>query len=78
MNSGDKLIHIFSGPEIAVILLKGELEKQGIHCIIKNDYQAGISAGFFGGTPSAIELFVLEKDFQKAKEIIAEFEAANQ
>ncbi|MDO9512258.1 MAG: DUF2007 domain-containing protein [Bacteroidales bacterium] len=69
----DGLIRVFSGNEILVLLLQGELEAKGIFSLIKNDYQSGITAGFFGGIPSAIDLFIQESDLPQAEPLINEF-----
>jgi len=71
MNDKD-LIKIFTGTEIAVIQVKEILDENGIPTLIKNGYQSGISAGFIGGTPSTIELYVLEEDKERAEAIIKE------
>ena len=73
MKKEDKLIRVFSGSQISVILLKGELENIGIKSIIQNDFDTGLSAGFFGGGPSAIDLFIQEFDMKEAEPIINEF-----
>ncbi|MFA5418049.1 MAG: DUF2007 domain-containing protein [Bacteroidales bacterium] len=71
MNEKD-LIKIFTGTEIAVIQVKEILDENGIPTLMKNGYQSGISAGFIGGTPSTIELYVLEEDKERAEVIVNE------
>ena len=71
----DKLICVYSGTEITVNLLKEILEETGIPALIQNDFNSGISAGFSGGVPSAIDLFIGEDDLEKAEPIIADFKA---
>lgn len=66
-------IKVFSGTEITVNLLKQELEAIGIGSFVQNDYQSGITAGFSAGGPSAVDLFIQEKDFPEAKPIIEDF-----
>ena len=44
MNNKDALKKVFTGREIQGIILKGELEENGIATVIKNDYEAGMSA----------------------------------
>jgi len=73
MKKGDNLVRVFTGSEVSVILLKGELEKIGISVLIQNDYQAGNAVGFMGGTPSAIDLFIQESDLKEAEPIVNEF-----
>ncbi|MBI9062778.1 MAG: DUF2007 domain-containing protein [Marinilabiliaceae bacterium] len=78
MTSSNNLIHVFSGTEVAVLILKGKLEDAGISAHIQNDYQSGITAGFGGGVPSAIDLFIQETDLPQAESIIQEHLLANQ
>lgn len=73
MNKEDNLTRVYTGTEITVNLLKEELEMAGIPTIVQNDFSAGVSAGFSGGVPSAVDLFIQESDFEKAEPIIKEF-----
>jgi hypothetical protein len=73
MKKENNLILVFSGTEMAVNLLKEELEENEIAAMIQNDFQSGLSAGFFGGGPSAIDLFIQEEDLEKAEPIINAF-----
>ncbi len=65
MKNQNKLIRVFSGTEIPVNLLKDELEKHGVSVHIQNDFQSGIMAGFSGGGPSAVDLFILDPTSKK-------------
>ena len=73
MEDENNLIRIYSGTEISINLLKEELEENGIAAMIQNDYQSGITAGFFGGGTTAIDLFVQESDLKAAETIVADF-----
>ncbi|MBN2260459.1 MAG: DUF2007 domain-containing protein [Clostridiales bacterium] len=73
MKEKDNLIRVYTGTEITVNLLKEELEKEGIPGIIQNDFSSGISSGFVGGVPSAIDLFIRELDLKKAEPILTSF-----
>jgi len=73
MNKGQDLIRIYTGTEVSVILLKGELEEKGIYTMVKNDFQSGNAAGFFGGVPSAVDLYIRESDAALAEAIVSEF-----
>ena len=66
MHDKDKIVLIYTGNEVIIERLKVNLEKEGIVPIIRDDYHSGMEAGFVGGTPSTIELFVLESDVAKA------------
>jgi hypothetical protein len=41
--------------------------------MIQNDFQSGITAGFFGGGTSAVDLFIQETDQKEAEPLINEF-----
>ena len=73
MSERNELIRVFTGSEVSVILLQGDLEEIGIGSLVQNDYQSGISGGFLGGIPSAIDLFIQQSDLIKAEPLINEF-----
>lgn len=73
MKKENELIRIYTGSEVSVILLKGELEEACIQTMIQNDFDAGLSAGFGSGVPSAVDLYIQQSDFDKAEPIINEF-----
>lgn len=78
MNEKRQFIRVYTGTELTVNLLKDELEKFGIPAMIQNDYNSGVSAGFSGGVPSAVDLFIQGSDVEKAEDIISEFSQINQ
>lgn len=70
MTEQDKLVKLYVGSNIIIARIKVELEAQDIKALVKDGYKQGLGAGFGGGSPSAIEIFVTEKDFEKAHEIV--------
>jgi hypothetical protein len=78
MKNDSDLVKVFTGSEVSGILLKAELEDIGIPALIKNDFQTGISAGFAGGIPYMIDLYINESDRKKADPVIKEFKQNNQ
>ena len=70
MNDNDELIRVFVGSALEVNHIKAELEANSISALVKNDFQSGLAAGFVGGIPSAVDLYVAESDVAKAQEII--------
>lgn len=66
----DSLIKIFTGDEITVNRIKAELETRGISALVQNGFSQGLAAGFGGGIPSAIDLFVAESDAENATKIV--------
>lgn len=73
MTTNSNLIRVCSGTELTVNFLKNELENAEISCVVRNDFNSGISAGFVGGVPSSIDLLIQESDAEKAEPIIREF-----
>ena len=66
-------VHLYSGSEVRVIILKGLLEDIGIEALVQNDYQSGITAGFAGGTVNTIRLKVHSSDLEKAQPVLDDF-----
>ncbi|HNW52142.1 MAG TPA: DUF2007 domain-containing protein [Prolixibacteraceae bacterium] len=73
MKNGDNLVRVYTGNEVSVIHLKEELEEEGISVMFQNDFQSGISAGFVGGVPTAIDVYIRQGDMAKAEPILADF-----
>ena len=73
MKEKDTLIKAYSGTEGLVHILKDKLEQNGIIATIQNN--SGDS--FFGGTPIALDLYILQNDIKKAEPIIREFVKKN-
>ena len=70
MKEKNGLVLVYTGNDIIISRIKYELELKGIKSIVKDGFNAGLSAGFGGGIPSAVDLFVTEKDFEQANEIV--------
>ena len=67
----DELIHIFSGSFINAQFISNVLDENNIKCIVKDDYQNSIIAGWVSpGSENSIRVFVAKKDFEEAKELI--------
>jgi hypothetical protein len=67
-----KLFRAFTGSEIEVILLQGELEENGISSSTLDGSASGISPTY-GGPPAVCDLFIQESDLGKATPIIEEY-----
>ncbi len=67
----DELVHIFSGSFINAQFISNVLDENNIKCIVKDDYQNSIIAGWVSpGSENSIRVFVAKKDFKAAKELI--------
>jgi len=73
-----KLIIVYTGTELTVQLLKKELEDIGIESMIRNDFQSGVTAGFSGGVPSSVDLYIDENDLEKANPVVNHFLLVNE
>ena len=70
MKEENELVRVFTGNQAQVILIKEVLEDNDIFSVVQNDFQSGVIAGFSGGLPSAIDIYIKRKDIMRAKLII--------
>jgi hypothetical protein len=77
MKEKNKLVKVYTGTEVTVLLLKDLLEDIGVTSTIQNNYKSGIEVGFVGGVQSAIDLFIQQSDFETAEPLIRDFIAKN-
>jgi hypothetical protein len=77
MKEKNKLVKVYTGTEVTVILLKALLDEIEVTSTIQNNYKSGIEVGFVGGVQSAIDLFIQQSDFEKAEPLIRDFIAKN-
>ena len=73
MDDQSKHIRFFTGSLIEIQRLQIDLDDQEIPSMIKNNFQSGIRSGFYGGSPSQVELFIYEEDHEKALPILEAF-----
>ncbi|NQY66271.1 MAG: DUF2007 domain-containing protein [Flavobacteriales bacterium] len=79
MEDESSMVKIFTGSEIAAMHLKGILEEIGLPVKIRNDYHVELTAGFGGVAGSAmVDLYILERNLDKAQPIIDEFSHGKQ
>lgn len=74
MNDQSKHIKFFVGSLIEIQRLQLDLDDNEIPSLVKNNFQSGLRSGFYGGSPSQVELFIFEEDLEKAKPILDAFE----
>jgi hypothetical protein len=74
MDDHDKHVKFFVGSLIEIQRLQLDLDDQNIPSLVKNNFQSGLRSGFYGGSPSQVELFIFESDLKKAKPILKAFE----
>jgi hypothetical protein len=73
MNEKTDLIHIYTGTEINVALLKTELEKVGVIPMLRDEFASGVASGFFAGSPSNIDVYIQPEDLPVAKPVVEGF-----
>ena len=73
MNEHSKHIKLFTGSLIEIQRLQLDLDDNKIPSLVKNNFQSGLRAGFYGGSPSQVELFIYEEDKEKAISILEKF-----
>jgi hypothetical protein len=73
MKEKNKLIKVYTGTEMTVLLLQSLLEEIGVTSTIQNNYKSGIEVGFVGGVISAIDLFIQQSDFDTAEPLVRDF-----
>ncbi len=73
MDDQSKHINLFTGSLIEIQRLQIDLNDKEIPSMVKNNFQSGIRAGFYGGSPSQVQLFIFEEDREKALPILEAF-----
>ncbi|MBP2833975.1 DUF2007 domain-containing protein [Aquimarina sp. U1-2] len=61
---------VYTGSLVNVQFLQTLLQDSGINSITRDDMKSGMMAGFGGGIPDHIQLFVKEDDMEEALPII--------
>lgn len=70
------LVKVFSGSEILAQSLQVRIEAAGVPVIVKNNIQSSAAAGF-GALGQAVEVFIEERDKEKAARVIEDFKMGN-
>jgi len=73
MDEHSKHTKLFTGSLIEIQRLQLDLDDCKIPSLVKNNFQSGIRSGFYGGSPSQVELFIYEEDTEKATPILEKF-----
>jgi len=76
MDNQSKHIQFFVGSLIQIQKLQLDLDANKIPSLVKNNFQSGLQAGFYGGSPALVELFIYEEDLEKATPILNKFKVA--
>ncbi|WP_117879747.1 putative signal transducing protein [Aureibaculum luteum] len=73
MDNTSKHIKFFTGSLIEIQRLQLDLDDKEIPSLVKNNFESGLRSGFYGGSPSQVQLFIYQEDFDKAKPILESF-----
>ncbi|HET8885278.1 MAG TPA: DUF2007 domain-containing protein [Salinimicrobium sp.] len=65
-------IRIYTGLEPNVDLLQDLFRTRGIDSVTRNDFEAGLRAGFGGGFPGQVQLFAHKDHYDEALNIVKE------
>jgi hypothetical protein len=74
MKDQEDLVLLFTGSEIDNSVLKEILNDNEIPCLIKNDLNSARAAGFGVSSGNETHILVAEKDLEKAKVLLKEFQ----
>ncbi len=73
MDDHSKHIKIFVGSLIEIQRLQIDLDENEIPSMVRNNFESGLRSGFYGGSPSQVELFIYDEDKEKAISILENF-----
>lgn len=69
MDTEDNYKRVYTGSEVNVQYLQQLFDKAGISSRVRNDFDSGLRAGFGGGMPGQVLLFVINSHFDEALKI---------
>ncbi len=60
---------VYTGSETNVQYLQELFDEANIHYRVRNDFDSGLRAGFGGGLPGQVQLFVMDRNYEEALKI---------
>ena len=69
MSTEEDYKRVYTGSEVNVMHLENILQEEGIATRVRNDFDSGLRAGFGGGLPGQVQLFVFSEQYEKAIKI---------
>ena len=70
MSSEDTFKHVYTGSEVNIQYLQELFSKASIPSRVKNDFDSGLRAGFGGGLPGQVQLYVPASHRVEAEAIV--------
>ena len=69
MSTDETYTRVYTGSEVNVQYLQDLFNKAGFSSRVRNDFDSGLRAGFGGGTPLQVQLFVINSHYDEALKI---------
>ncbi|MDR9456910.1 MAG: DUF2007 domain-containing protein [Salegentibacter sp.] len=69
MSNEESYERVYTGSEPNVQYLQEIFDKSGISSRVRNDFDSGLRAGFGGGLPGQVQLFVIKSHYDEALKI---------
>ncbi|MBZ9731075.1 DUF2007 domain-containing protein [Salegentibacter sp. JZCK2] len=69
MSSDESYERVYTGSDPNVQYLQELFDKAGINSRVRNDFDSGLRAGFGGGLPGQVQLFVVKNHYDEALNI---------
>ena len=69
MSEEEAYKNVYTGPETNVQYLQEIFGEEGIPSRVRNEFEAGLRAGFGGGLPGQVQLFVEKSHYEEALKI---------
>lgn len=66
MSTEDNYERVYTGSDVNVQYLQELFNKAGFSSRVRNDFDSGLRAGFGGGLPGQVQLFVIKSHYEEA------------
>lgn len=70
MSTDEQYKRVYTGSEVNVQYLQELFDKAGIASRVRNEFDSGLRAGFGGGLPGQVQLFVISSHHDEAEKIV--------
>lgn len=70
MSTDEQYKRVYTGSEVNVQYLGQLFDKAGISSRVRNEFDSGLRAGFGGGLPGQVQLFVISSHYDEAEKIV--------
>lgn len=69
MSTDDNYERVYTGSDVNVQFLQDIFNKANISSRVRNDFDSGLRAGFGGGLPGQVQIFVIKSHYDEALKI---------